>query len=249
MSEEKRQTLAYCLVFFAIFFCCASFANAQTLSLDLSNNGTLSGRVIQLFLAVTILSLAPGLAMMVTCFPFIVTVLSILRQAIGLQQAPPNMMITSLAMFLTFFIMAPTLKTSWENGVEPFMNEEIEIEDAWVLTSDPFRDFMASKINLTTLNSLSEFSENYEVQPQIRDTALPLLTASFMLSELERAFQVGFLLFLPFLIIDLVVSAVLMSMGMMMVPPVVVSMPFKLAFFVVSDGWTLVSEALIQSYL
>ncbi|ARE40419.1 Flagellar biosynthesis protein FliP [Rhodovulum sp. P5] len=223
-------------------------AAAQDISISLGDGDSLTGRGIQLILLITVLSLAPGLAIMLTCFPFIVTVLAILRQAIGLQQSPPNMLIVSLALFLTYFVMEPTFTQAWQNGVIPLADEVISIEDAIPRILDPFRDFMAARAKPDTFDALTSLRPQADAAIPMADASLSILVPSFMLSEIERAFEIGFLIFLPFLIIDLVVAAVLMSMGMMMVPPAVVSMPFKLAFFVVADGWSLVSEALVRGY-
>jgi flagellar biosynthetic protein FliP len=224
-------------------------ANAQSMTLDLGADGSLSARSIQLLLLITVLSIAPGIAITLTCFPFIVTVLSILRQAIGLQQSPPNMLMISLAMFLTYYVMEPVFTESWATGVRPYVNGDIPLEQAFSLSIDPFRGFMSNRIDPDTFQQLKELRDDFStVNGVSRDAPLSLLVPSFLLSEVERAFQIGFLVFLPFLIIDLVVSAILMSMGMMMVPPAIVSLPFKLAFFVVSDGWSLLSSALVRSY-
>ena len=201
----------------------------------------------QLIALITLLSLAPGLAIMVTCFPFILTVLSILRQAIGLQQAPPNMLMVSLALFLTWFVMDPVLTEAWTKGAGPLSRGEIELQEAIPLTVAPFRGFMSARIDPETYGELASLRE--ATPPELTQAPLSLLVPSFLLSELRRAFEIGFLVFLPFLIIDLVVAAILMSMGMMMVPPAIVSLPFKLAFFVVADGWSLLSGALVRSYL
>ncbi|WP_435257348.1 flagellar type III secretion system pore protein FliP [Thioclava sp. FR2] len=221
---------------------------AQQMSIDLGDGPSLSSRSIQLILILTVLSLAPGLAIMVTCFPFIVTVLSILRQGMGLQQAPPNMLIVSLAMFLTWYVMDPVFTEAWANGIGPLSREEIDIGAALPLITAPFRAFMALRVDPDTFAQLAALRPE-AVQIDAANAPLSVLVPSFMLSEIKLAFQVGFLIFLPFLVIDLVVAAVLMSMGMMMVPPAVVSLPFKLAFFVVADGWSLVTSALVRSYL
>ncbi len=207
----------------------------------------LNARVIQLFLIVTVLSLAPGLAMMITCLPFMVIVFSFLRQAIGLQQSPPNMMIMGLAMFLTFFVMEPVFSKSWDEGLSPYMDGEITEDQAIERTLTPFRNFMESRVERDTLDRLAATmpSRGYNLDENV---PLPLLVTSFMLSEIKHAFQIGFVIFLPFLIIDLIVASILMAMGMMMVPPVVVSLPFKLAFFVMADGWIKITEALLRGY-
>jgi flagellar biosynthetic protein FliP len=227
----------------------AQQASAQDFSISLGGEGSLAGRSVQIMLLITVLSLVPGLAVMVTCFPFIVTVLSILRQAIGLQQAPPNMLMISLALFLTYFVMEPVFTESWDTGVQPLIEGNLELEAAAPKIMEPFRGFMANRVDSETFYHLAELRpEAMSAEQGIPQAPFSLLIPSFLLSEIERAFQIGFLVFLPFLIIDLAVAAILMSMGMMMVPPAIVSMPFKLAFFVVSDGWALLSSALVRSY-
>ena len=227
--------------------CLAGPIEAQQIQIDFDGEGSLAGRGIQLLVLVTVLSLVPGLLIMITCFPFLVTVLSILRQGIGLQQAPPNMLIVTLALFLTYFVMEPIFREAWEAGVNPLVDGVLSIEEAVPRALAPFRDFMANRIDPSTFEALTSLRPNEEVK-LVPEAPLSTLVPSFLLSEIERAFQVGFLIFLPFLIIDLVVAAVLMSMGMMMVPPAIVSLPFKLAFFAVADGWTLISGALVRSY-
>lgn len=203
---------------------------------------------VQLMLLLTVLSLAPGILIMVTCFPFLVTVFAILRQAIGLQQSPPNMLMVSVALFLTFFVMEPVFQEAWTNGVEPMTNEEISLDEGFARTVEPFRHFMAARVKPETFKAMVDLRPDIDVDDVDPNVPLSVLITSFMLSEIARAFQVGFILFLPFLIIDLVVASVLMSMGMMMVPPVVVSLPLKLAFFVVADGWSLLAGALVRGY-
>lgn len=223
-------------------------AQAQELSFSLGDDGTLATRSVQLLALVTVLSLVPGIAIMVTCFPFVVTVLAILRQAIGLQQSPPNMLMVSLALFLTYFVMEPVFTESWTAGIEPLMAGTLELEDGFVRAMEPLRGFMTNRIAPDTFEALATLRPDLSAVVSISDAPLSALIPSFMLSEMERAFQVGFLIFLPFLIIDLVVAAVLMSMGMMMVPPAIVALPFKLAFFVVADGWALIATSLVRSY-
>jgi len=207
----------------------------------------LDARVIQLFLVVTVLSLAPGLAMMITCLPFMLIVFSFLRQAMGLQQTPPNMMIMGLAMFLTFFVMEPVFTQSWDEGLSPYMDGMITEQQAIDRTLVPFRVFMEARVEADSIERLAATmpERNYDLSGE---PPLPLLITSFMLSEIKRAFQIGFVIFMPFLIIDLIVASILMAMGMMMVPPAVVSLPFKLAFFVMADGWLKITEALLRGY-
>lgn len=234
------------LVFLTLTMLLAEPAMAQDLSIPLADANGVSTRTIQLITLITILSLVPGIAVMVTCFPFIVTVLSILRQAIGLQQSPPNMLIVSLALFLTWFVMDPVFTQAWNDGGGPFSRGEMDLEAAIPGIIAPFRVFMSARIDMDTFLSLQALRPGESGTPI--EAPLSLLVPSFLLSEIQRAFEIGFLIFLPFLIIDLVVAAVLMSMGMMMVPPAIVSMPFKLAFFVVADGWSLIASALVRSY-
>lgn len=229
-----------------------SLAGAQDLAADLGpladGFGTLPGGVgnnaVLLVVAMTALSLAPGIAITVTCFPFIVTVFSILRSSLGLQQSPPNMLIVALSIFLTWFIMDPVLREIWTSAGQPLRDGTITVSEAFDRAVPPLRAFMSARVSPETLAALAEVAPDPELPPD----RLPVLIPSFMLSELQRAFQIGFLIALPFLVIDLVVAAVLMSMGMMMVPPVVVSLPFKLGFFVIVDGWGMIASALVRSY-
>lgn len=222
----------------------AGAAEAQQITISLDDGPGFAGRAIQLLALLTILSLVPGLAIMVTCFPFLVTVFAILRQALGLMQSPPNMLLISLALFLTYFVMEPVFLAAWTDGVEPLVAGTIEVEAGISAIVEPFRGFMAARVDPETLASLAELRADAPAQD-----SLSILIPAFMLSEVARAFEIGFVVFLPFLVIDLIVAAVLMSMGMMMVPPAIVSLPFKLAFFVVADGWTLLATALVQGYL
>ena len=227
-------------------------AMAQEIVIDLGGENAFTLQAVQLFLLITVLSLAPGIAIMMTCFPFMVTVLSILRQAVGVQQAPPNMMIVSLALFLTYFVMAPVFESAWQRGIAPMIAGEMTAETAFSETMGPFRDFMESRVDPGTVTALAEAAPS-PPEPEISETGevitpLSLLIPAFLLSEVKRGFEIGFLVFLPFLVIDMVVASILMSMGMMMVPPAIVSLPFKLAFFVVADGWTLLAGALVKGY-
>lgn len=231
-----------------IFALSAQQAGAQELSLSLGDDQSLSARGIQLILLITVLSLAPGIAIMVTCFPFIVTVLSILRQALGLQQSPPNMLIVTLALFLTYFVMEPVFAQAWSDGIQPILDETLPLEEGFARTFAPFQVFMAARVETDTFIAMAELRGAAELSTPSADSPASILIPSFLLSEMSRAFQIGFLIFLPFLIIDLVVAAILMSMGMMMVPPAIVSLPFKLAFFVVADGWSLVTSSLVRGY-
>lgn len=234
----------------ALMLASAGPAAAQSVSLDLGTGegGGLSLRMISLFALITVLSLAPGIAMMVTCFPFMVTTLSILRQAIGLQAAPPNMMIVSLALFLTYFVMEPVFSASWAAGIQPMLDGALSPEAAFGPTIEPFRVFMMGRVDPNALNDLMSIAPGRDAAAPGAEPPLSVLAPAFMLSEIQRAFEIGFMIFLPFLVIDLVVASVLMAMGMMMVPPAVVSLPFKLAFFVMADGWSLLAGALVTGY-
>ncbi|MEM9196906.1 MAG: flagellar type III secretion system pore protein FliP [Pseudomonadota bacterium] len=223
-------------------------AAAQDVTLDLGGDSSLTLRFAQLFALVTLLSLAPGIAVMVTCFPFMVTVLSILRQAVGVQQAPPNMMIVSLALFLTWFVMEPVFVSAWEAGLGPLARGEAEPVAALRAGFEPFRLFMEARTDPDTLESIRAAAPPRTDRPAALPDGIGVLVPAFLLSEIQRGFEVGFLVFLPFLVIDLAVASILMSMGMMMVPPAIVSLPFKLAFFVLADGWALLAGALVRSY-
>jgi flagellar biosynthetic protein FliP len=209
--------------------------------------GGLSNRVVEIFIAVTVLSLAPGIAMMATCLPLIVIVLSILRQGAGLQQSPPNMMIMGVALFLTWFVMEPVFADAWTAGVRPMLDGAVDQREGLARAATPFSDFMRSRVNDATLATLAEARGDIETL-RGNDPPLSLLAPAFALSEIQRAFQIGFVVLLPFLVIDLLIASILMAMGMMMVPPAAVALPFKLAFFVLTNGWVAVSAALVRSY-
>jgi flagellar biosynthetic protein FliP len=231
----------------AFAFVAASPAAAQDVSINFGQGAGLTERVVQLIALITVLSLAPSILIMVTSFTRIVVVLSLLRTALGTATAPPNAVIISLSLFLTMFVMGPAFQQAYEQGVRPLTAGEINPEQAFERSSGPFRAFMLKNVREKDLSLFMDLSR--EPRPEKpEDISMRILTPAFMISELKRAFEIGFLLFLPFLIIDLVVASVLMSMGMMMLPPVVVSLPFKLIFFVLVDGWHLVAGSLVQSY-
>jgi flagellar biosynthetic protein FliP len=231
----------------AVLTSLASPAVAQDISINFGQGAGLTERVIQLIALITVLSLAPSILVMMTSFTRIVVVLSLLRTALGTGTAPPNAVIVALALFLTAFVMGPAFQNAYDTGLRPLMNNEITTEQAFERASGPFKTFMLKNVREKDLALFLDLSR--EPRPATpEEVSLRILIPAFMISELKRAFEIGFLLFLPFLIIDLVVASVLMSMGMMMLPPVVVSLPFKLIFFVLVDGWTLVAGSLIQSY-
>lgn len=202
---------------------------------------------LQVLFLLTILSVAPGIVLMTTCFTRIVIVLGFVRQAMGTQNMPPTQVIIGLAIFLSFFIMSPTLNAINDKALQPYLNEEITQQEALDQALAPMRDFMFSQVNESELSLLSDITMNNE--PYDKDD-IPTMTLipAFMLSELKRAFQMGFMIYVPFLVIDMVVASILMSMGMMMLPPVIISMPFKLLLFVLVDGWALIVGSLIQSF-
>jgi flagellar biosynthetic protein FliP len=218
------------------------------LSIDLTGGGLFTDKMMQIIALVTILSIAPSILIMMTCFVRMVVVLSLLRTALGTQQTPPNSVLVSLAMFLTLFVMTPTLKDAYNAGIVPLVNQQISTEEALNRASVPVKKFMLAHVRETDVRLFVNMSG---AKPAVAPETIPLTTLApaFMLSELKRAFEIGFLIFVPFLIIDMAVASILMSMGMMMLPPVIISLPFKLIFFVLVDGWRLVAGSLVESYL
>jgi flagellar biosynthetic protein FliP len=222
-------------------------AEAQQLTLDLGGEGTsFSARIVQLVLLLTVLSLAPSILIMMTSFVRIVVVLSLLRTAIGVQQSPPNPVIISLALFLTAFVMAPTFSEAYVAGVQPFMKDNMPIEEAMPKAIAPVKQFMLSQTREKDLQLFFDMAKTKPSTPEA--TPLQIAMPAFVISELRRAFEIGFLIFIPFLIIDMVIASILMAMGMMMLPPIVISLPFKLIFFVLIDGWRLIAGSLVQSF-
>ncbi|OEU73808.1 MAG: flagellar biosynthetic protein FliP [Desulfuromonadales bacterium C00003093] len=202
---------------------------------------------LQILIVLTILSVAPAILLMTTGFTRIVIVLSFVRQAMGTQQAPSNQIVIGLALFLTFFVMAPVFERINDNALQPYLDKKINQEQALEQALVPMRDFMFSQVGEKDLQLLVDISKS--PQPENRaDISMLTLIPAFMLSELKRAFQMGFLLFMPFLVVDMIVASVLMSMGMMMLPPIIISLPFKILLFVLVDGWSLVIGSLVQSF-
>ncbi|MBA5779295.1 flagellar type III secretion system pore protein FliP [Stappia sp. F7233] len=242
-----RHSAKAALFGLAFLVAATGIAAAQEVTIGFGEGTSLSERAVQLVALLTVLSLAPSILVMVTSFTRIVVVLSLLRSAIGLQTAPPNAVMTSLALFLTAFIMAPTFQTSYQEAVQPLIDGTIEFEQAFERGAVPFHTFMRANVREKDVALFLELSRQ-EAPQTPEDLSLRILVPAFMISELRRAFEIGFLLYLPFLIIDLVIASVLMSMGMMMLPPVVISLPFKLIFFVLVDGWSLVAGSLVRSF-
>jgi flagellar biosynthetic protein FliP len=220
-------------------------AHAQSVSIDLgaAGQGGATSRIVQLTALVTVLSLAPSLLVMVTAFTRIVIVLSLLRSALGAQGVPPNTVLIGLALFLTWFVMQPVFEHAWAAGILPMMDNKIGEIDGLQAAAEPFRDFMLHNLRGGDLG----FFQNLAHAP-VDDKSWRVVMPAFMVGELRRAFEMGFLLFLPFLVIDMVVASVLMSLGMMMLPPNVVSLPFKLVFFATIDGWRLISGGLVRTF-
>jgi len=230
-----------------------SGAAAQIPSLESlmpSGDPTAAGRIVQLIAAITVLSVAPGLLIMVTCFTRFVVALSFLRAGLGLQTTPANLILISLALFMTFYVMGPTFDKAWQNGVQPLMEKKITEQEAYSRITTPFRAFMRSNVRDKDLKLFSELaSESLRPRQQETEIDLRVLIPAFMISELRRAFEIGFLIALPFLVIDMIVATLTMSMGMMMLPPTVISLPFKVLFFVLIDGWNLLIGGLIRSFV
>ena len=227
---------------------------AQSLTLDLggkdsdgAGGGSVAGRVVQMVILMTVLSLAPSILIMMTSFTRIIVVLSFLRTALGAQQTPPNTVLMSLALFLTFFIMTPTLQASYDQGIEPMINGEMDEMEAVTNAVTPFKTFMLKHTREKDLMLFMNLSKTPKLDDPMA-TPFQVVIPSFMISELRRAFEIGFLIFLPFLIIDMVTSSILMSMGMMMLPPIMIALPFKIIFFVMVDGWYMIAGSLVQSY-
>lgn len=227
---------------------------AQAQQLDLGSlagqaNGTTVGYIIQMFGLITVLSIAPGLLIMVTSFTRFVIAFSILRSGMGLTTTPANLILVSLALFMTFYVMAPTFDRAWNEGVRPLMNNEIDETAAMGRIAEPFREFMLRNVRDKDLDLFADLArERGQDIGTAEAVDLRVLVPAFMISEIRRGFEIGFLIVLPFLVIDLVVATITMSMGMMMLPPIVVSLPFKLLFFVLIDGWNLLVGSLVRSF-
>ena len=222
--------------------------------LDLGNlagsaDGTTVGYIIQLFGLITILSVAPGIMIMVTSFTRFIIAFSILRAGIGLQTTPANLILISLALFMTFYVMAPTFDRAWNEGVQPLMNNEITEAQAMERIADPFRQFMGNNVRAKDFELFADLArERGQTVDTGENADLRVLVPAFMISEIRRGFEIGFLIVLPFLVIDLIVATITMSMGMMMLPPTVVSLPFKILFFVLIDGWNLLVGSIVRSF-
>ena len=229
----------------------ATAASAQVPDLSTllpAGTASASGRIIQLVALLTVLSIAPGILIMVTSFTRFVVAFSFLRSGLGLQSTPANLILISLSVFMTFYVMAPTFDRAWNQGLRPMMDNAINEQEAYTKVTEPFREFMLSQVRDKDLKLFDDLSKG-TFQTQDRGTIdLRLLIPAFMVSELRRGFEIGFLIALPFLVIDMIVATLTMSMGMMMLPPSVISLPIKVMFFVLIDGWNLLIGSLIRSY-
>ena len=229
-------------------------APASAQQLDLGGltdqlEGQTVGSIIQLFGLLTVLSLAPGILIMVTSFTRFVIVFSILRSGMGLPSTPANLILVSLSLFMTFYVMGPTFDRAWNEGVQPLVANEINEEEAFGRISEPFRDFMIANVRDKDFDLFADLArEREQADVSVQDADFRILVPAFMISEIRRGFEIGFLIVLPFLVIDLIVATITMSMGMMMLPPVVVSLPFKILFFVLIDGWNLLVGSLVRSF-
>ena len=244
----KRNWLIFMSLVFS--FCFVLPAMAQTVSLsvdDVTANGSATARIFNVIMLITVLSIAPSILVMMTSFTRLIVVFSLTRSALATNATPPNMVLVSLALFLTIFIMAPTFEKSWEQGIKPMFDEKIEVMEGLEKASLPIKEFMVRNTREKDLLLFTDLAKDKPVE-EIKDVPLKIAIPAFMVSELRRAFEIGFLIFVPFLIIDMVIASILMSMGMMMLPPSVLSLPFKVIFFVLIDGWYVLAGSLVQSF-
>jgi flagellar biosynthetic protein FliP len=244
----KRFGLAFLIL-------CVFTGSALAQSIDLSGilpqgQGAVSARIIQLLAALTILSVAPGILVTITCFTRLVIALSFLRTGLGMPSTPSNMVLVSLALFMSFFIMSPTLEKVWNDGINPLLENKIDEREAYKRASQPLREFMQASVREKDLRLFAQLAQNRlpSMTPEEAAVDLRVLVPAFMISELRRGFEMGFLILLPFLVIDLIVATLIMSMGMMMLPPTSISLPFKILFFVLIDGWNVLVGGLVRSF-
>jgi len=245
-GNDNRWVIALILMAAGVFFS-PILAHAQSINIDTgAGGGSVTARMIQMIALITIISLAPSILVMVTSFMRVIIVLNFVRTAIGTQTTPPNQVLIALAMFLTFFIMTPTLQKAYDDGIAPWSQEKITEAEGIKRTAEPFRTFMLHHVRPKDLQLFIDMHKDKVDKPE--DTPFVVLIPAFMISELRRAFEIGFLIFLPFLIIDLVVASIIMAMGMISLPPVVISLPFKIIFFVLIDGWYMIAGSLVRSF-
>ncbi|MGC9931359.1 flagellar type III secretion system pore protein FliP [Priestia aryabhattai] len=219
----------------------------EVMNLFNSSSPTNVSTSVQLLLLLKVFSVAPGILIMMTCFTRIVIVLSFVRTSLGTQQMPPNQILVGLSLFLTFFIMAPTFSQVNEQALQPLLKEKITLNQAYKKAAEPMKEFMSAHTRQKDLALFLEY-EDIDKPSSVQDIPLTALVPAYAISELKTAFQIGFMIFIPFLIIDMIIASVLMSMGMMMLPPVMISLPFKILLFVLVDGWNLVVKSLLISF-
>ena len=243
----RLKLLLLILIFNSVSLFAADAAPMINLSVASVEEPAQFVKTINIAIILMLFVLAPTLLLMATSFTRLIIVLGLLRQAMGLQQSPPNQIVISLSLILTFFIMEPYGKRAWENGIQPYMNETIGYEVAFEESVGPFKEFMIKNTREKDLALMYRIKK--EPNPKnMEDVPLTLLMPAFIISELRTAFEIGFLVFLPFLVIDIIVASILMSLGMMMLPPVMISLPIKLIFFIIIDGWFLIIGNLTQSF-
>lgn len=243
---NKKILTAFCVFIITLLLCNPAYAQSVSLNLDNVTSGTATARIFSVLALITILSLAPSIVIMMTSFTRLIVVFSITRSALATNATPPNTVLIALALFMTIFIMSPTLEKSWELGIKPIIDEKVEIVEGLEKASEPLKEFMVKNTREKDLQLFSDLAK--EKPKDIKSASLKITIPAFMISELRRAFEIGFLVYVPFLIIDMVIASVLMSMGMMMLPPSVLSLPFKIIFFVMIDGWYMLSGSLINSF-
>jgi flagellar biosynthetic protein FliP len=251
-DRRPRMTRALLAALFLALGTAAAAAQVPGLQ-DLlpATGGAATGRIVQLVALLTVLSVAPGLLIMVTSFTRFAIALSFLRSGLGLQSTPANLVLISLSLFMTFYVMAPTFDRAWQDGIRPLTENAISEEEAYARITEPFREFMLSQVRPKDLKLFDDLADANFPGAAAQDPEridLRVVIPAFMISELRRGFEIGFLIALPFLVIDLIVATLVMSMGMMMMPPTVISLPFKILFFILIDGWNMLIGGLVRSY-
>ena len=244
---KKLVFVSFILALFLFWGIDTASAQSITLNAATNPNGSATARIFNMIAIITVLSIAPSILVMMTSFTRIVVVFSITRSALSTNSTPPNMVLISLALFLTMFVMAPVFEKSWDEGIKPMIDEKVELMEGLEKAAEPLKEFMVRNAREKDLLLFTDLSQSKKAET-VAETPLKVAIPAFMISELRRAFEIGFLIFIPFLIIDMVIASILMSMGMMMLPPTVLAMPFKIIFFVLVDGWYLLAGSLVQSF-
>ena len=242
----NKKHLFLSILLLGIFF--ADMAFAQSLNISVADNptGSTTARIFNIIMIITVLSVAPSILIMMTSFTRLIVVFSLTRSALATNSTPPNMVLIPLALFLSLFIMAPTFEKAWDEGLEPMFEEKLDTMEGLEKAAVPFKEFMVKNTREKDLLLFQNLSK--EKPKTVQETPLKIAIPAFMISELRRAFEIGFLIYVPFLIIDMVIASILMSMGMMMLPPTVLALPFKIIFFVLIDGWYMLAGSLINSF-